>query len=73
MTNTTAKGDLLGFARESTSRRLRSLARSSDKFSPEQLTLLKSLLDEFSRKSRAEARRNNAAHLTNSPQEARNV
>lgn len=44
-------GDLLGLARVQASRRLKSLANVSVKFEPEQLTLLNSLLDEFTRKS----------------------
>ncbi|OZE79281.1 hypothetical protein CH304_20125 [Rhodococcus sp. 15-649-1-2] len=46
-------GDLLALARQNAHRRLTGMARSAHSYTPAQLTLLQSLLDEFSRKSRA--------------------
>ncbi|WP_137873441.1 hypothetical protein [Rhodococcus sp. Q] len=51
MTNAYAQGDMLALAREAAKRRLNGLAKHSWKYTPEQLTLLSSLLDEFARKS----------------------
>lgn len=52
MTNAYATGDLLALARDTARRRLIGLSKSTRRFTPEQLTLLSSLLDEFARKSR---------------------
>lgn len=51
MSNEIANGDLLALARVQARRRLKSLSNISCRFEPEQLTLLNSLLDEFTRKS----------------------